>query len=51
VGLSLINRVRRSQGMPPMAKSVENIDYLVQAHRRGVGVAATHGIELVSVKH
>lgn len=50
VGLSLINRVRRSQGMTPRAKTVEKIGYLVEAHRRGVGVAATHGIDLVRLR-
>lgn len=47
VGLSLINDVRRKHSLNPIAKSAEDIAYLLEAHRLGIGVAVPHGIDLI----
>lgn len=51
VGLTLLNKIRREQGLPKIARRAENIPYLVEAHRHGIGVAATHGINLIQFNH
>ncbi|MBU0717203.1 MAG: DUF362 domain-containing protein, partial [Planctomycetes bacterium] len=48
-GLALLNEIRRKRRLPPVAKGPESVGYLAAAHRRGLGVALPHGIEVVRV--
>jgi len=47
VGLSLINEIRKKKNLNPIAQSAEDIGYLAEAHRLGIGVAVPHGIDLI----
>lgn len=47
VGLGILNDVRQARGLPALADSGSDIPFLVTSHRRGLGVAVRHGIELV----
>lgn len=46
VGLAILNDVRQRHELPPVARSPEGLAYLSAAHRRGLGSAVWHGIEL-----
>ena len=45
--LGYLNEVRARFQLPPVARSAEEVKYLAEAHRRGLGVAVWHGIDLV----
>lgn len=47
VGLAVLNDVRRRHGLPPVADSPAALGYLADAHRKGLGIALAHGIDLV----
>ncbi len=47
VGLSIINRVRKTRGLAALASGPGDIDYLAAAHVRGLGIAVAHGITIV----
>lgn len=47
VGLATLNEVRRRMDLSPIARSAAEIGHLAAAHRRGVGVALSHGIDLI----
>lgn len=47
VCLQALNEVRARVGLPPVAPSPGDIPYLAVAHRRGLGVAVSHGIDLI----
>ncbi len=49
VGLSEVNRIRRGQGMQGIQAKQAPLSYLAAAHDAGLGVAAWHGIDLVSI--
>ena len=46
VGLTLLNELRKEKGLPPVSKSAEDLPYLAEAHRRGIGIAVWHGVDL-----
>ncbi len=46
VGLAILNDIRQRYELLPIARSAEGLGYLSSAHRRGLGVAVWHGIEL-----
>lgn len=47
VGLATLNEVRRRMEFPPVARTAADIGHLAAAHRRGLGVALSHGIDLI----
>lgn len=47
VCLGLLNEVRRARGLPLLADMPERVTYLAEAHRKGIGIAVEHGIDLV----
>ena len=47
VGLMLLNETRSRRGLEPIAHSAEEVGYLAQAHRLGLGLALWHGVDLV----
>ena len=47
IGLGLINSVRAERRLPRIAETAENLEYLANAHKKGLGIAAPHGIEVV----
>jgi hypothetical protein len=47
VGLTHLNQIRRRFRLTPVARSVQGIGYLAQAHRKGLGVASWDGIDVV----
>lgn len=49
VALGLLNRIRRTAQLPPIARSPEQLAFLAAAHRRGLGIALSHGIEVVQM--
>lgn len=49
VGLALLNDVRRVHNLSPFARSPEYLDYLADAHRKGLGHAVWHAIDLIRV--
>ncbi|MCH8147335.1 MAG: DUF362 domain-containing protein [Planctomycetes bacterium] len=49
IALTLINNVRRSRRLPKIAETAENLKFLASAHRKGLGTAVAHGIDLVSL--
>lgn len=49
-GVALLNETRRRVGLPPIAGLPEDVAYLAAAHRRGLGVAVPHGIDVVRVE-
>lgn len=50
VAVGLLGKVRFRQGLGQIVRSPEDLDYLAAAHRRGLGIALTHGIEIVRLK-
>ncbi len=46
VGLSVLNEIRHSFGLGAVAQSAERIPYLAAAHRRHLGIAVPHGIDI-----
>lgn len=49
LGLAILNDIRSRYNLPVIARSAEGIGYLAEAHRRGLGMAVWHGIELIRV--
>ncbi len=47
VGLGLLNDVRHQHGHKPIARSPADLGYLAAAHQKGLGVALSHGIDLL----
>jgi hypothetical protein len=47
VALEILERIRQREGLTRIARSPEDIDYLAAAHRRGLGIALPHGIDVV----
>jgi len=47
IGLGVLNDVRRARDLPPLAESGSDIPFLATSHRRGLGIAVRHGIDLV----
>ncbi len=47
VGLMMLNDARSENKLPKMTSSASEIPYLADAHRKGLGVAVPHGIELI----
>jgi hypothetical protein len=47
VGLSIINDIRQRNGLGPVATSAADLEYLAAAHRGGLGIVLSHGIDLV----
>lgn len=50
VGLALINNIRRRHELPRIARSAADLGYLADAHRRNLGVAVAHGINVVRLE-
>jgi len=50
VGLAVINELRRRRELPRIARSAADLGFLADAHRRNLGVAVVHGIDLVRVE-
>ena len=50
VAVGLLGNVRFRQGFGQIVRSPEDLAYLAAAHRRGLGIALTHGIEVVRLK-
>jgi hypothetical protein len=48
--LALLNEIRQQLELPPVARSAGEVGYLAAAHRRGVGIALWHGIDLMDVR-
>jgi len=46
VGLSILNEVRAARGLDTVARSPARVPYLADAHRKGLGIAARHGIHV-----
>ncbi len=46
VGLTILNEIRAARGLPPVARSAAQVAYLADAHQKGLGVAARHGIHV-----
>ncbi len=49
VGLAILNDIRRRYKLRPIARSAEDLGYLAAAHRRGLGIALWHGIDLIEL--
>jgi len=47
VGLTILNEIRIKAILPALAMSAEEIRHLAAAHRRGLGIAVRHGIEVI----
>ncbi len=50
VGLAILNDIRQRYELTPVARSADDLGYLAAAHRRGLGIAVWHGIELARLK-
>ncbi len=50
VGLEILADLRRNDGLSPLARSASDIPYLAASHRRGLGIALLHGIDLLRVE-
>ena len=50
IGLMVLNEVREREGLPRIARSGEEVDYIAAAHRRGLGVGIVHGIDWVRLE-
>ncbi|MCH8966190.1 MAG: DUF362 domain-containing protein [Planctomycetes bacterium] len=50
VGLSILNEIRDRAGLGPVAESASRLPYLADAHRKGLGIAVPHGIDVISRK-
>lgn len=46
VGLGLLNDIRTGNNLAKLARSAADLPYLAAAHRRGLGVALSHGIDV-----
>jgi len=46
VGLTILNEIRAARGLQPVARSAAQVAYLADAHRKGLGIAARHGIHV-----
>lgn len=51
VGLGVINEIRSGYNLDPVAKGAEDLGYLREAVRRGLGHSAAHRIDLVLDRH
>ncbi len=49
-GFAVLNDIRRTHKIEPIAKFAAEIPFLAAAHERGVGVAVWHGIDLERVR-
>ncbi len=49
IGLALINEVRVERGLPRIAETAENLEYLANAHKKGLGIAVPRGIDVVTL--
>lgn len=49
VGLTLLNATRERRKLPSIVDAPEEIAYLADAHRKGLGIALKHGIEHIRV--
>ena len=47
ISLMLLNDARREHHLLPIARSAEHIPSLADAHRKGLGIALAHGIDLL----
>ncbi len=47
IGLCMLNDIRQPRGLDPIAYRAEDVGYLAAAHRLGLGIALTHGIEVI----
>lgn len=47
VGLSVLNEIRLDNGLQPIARSAQAVEYLRSAHEAGVGVVIPEAIELI----
>lgn len=47
VGLALLNETRRREELPALASSAVQVPCLAAAHRKGLGIAVSHGIDRV----
>lgn len=50
VGLAILNEIRQGYELSPIALSGGDLGYLGAAHRRGLGTALWHGIDLVRLE-
>jgi hypothetical protein len=50
VSLKILNEVRNRRDLLPAATGVESIEYLAAAHRRGLGIAVSYGIDLQKIR-
>lgn len=50
VGLARLNDIRRRFQLGPIARSGSEVGYLAEAHRRGLGIALWHGIDLIQTE-
>jgi len=44
VSLAILNRIRNENGLAVTARTPADLPYLAEAHRRGLGIALSHGI-------
>lgn len=49
LAVTILNQLRGESGLPRLAASAEEVPYLRDAHQKGLGIAATHGIHVVTV--
>lgn len=49
IGLALLNDVRAERRLPRIAESSENLEFLAHAHKKGLGIAIPHGIDVVTL--
>ncbi|MGB0715790.1 MAG: DUF362 domain-containing protein [Phycisphaerae bacterium] len=50
VGFGILNQFRESYGLHPIAESLAHVPYLADAHRKNLGVAVPHGMDLIYAK-
>ena len=49
IGLALIDDVRTKHRLPRIAETPANLEYLANAHKKGLGIAVPHGIDVVTL--
>lgn len=49
VGFGMLNSVRERANLPKIAKTAGDVPYLAAAHRRGLGIALVHGIDVTDL--
>lgn len=49
IGLALIDNVRAERRLPRIAETSANLEYLANAHKKGLGIAVPHGIDVVTL--